>query len=74
MTTDKAGLLEILDEEIEDRSTQADESGEAESYAEEISELKLLRTKVEQEQDLSFSEYAWLADLVATAALLDTEE
>lgn len=58
-------LLAVLDNEIDDRTVQANESGEAEEYEEELKALQDLKKKVEAQQPLSYNEYEWLADLSA---------
>ena len=59
-------LIKAIDSEIEDRTTQANESGEPEEYQQELEGLNSLRLKVEEQRMLSFEEYEWLCDLCAS--------
>jgi hypothetical protein len=58
-------LIACITNEIEDRTIQAQESGEAEQYEEELKGLQKLKQKVEQQLPLTYPEYEWLADLSA---------
>jgi hypothetical protein len=59
-------LIEVIDAELEDRTIQANESGEPEEYKQELEGLSSLRLKVEEQRMLSFEEYEWLCDLTAS--------
>ena len=64
-------LIEAINAEIEDRTVQANESGEADEYAEELKGLQELKRKVENQLPLTYSEYEWLSDI--SAALRESE-
>lgn len=61
----KQDLLEAVLAEIEDRTTQANESGEAEKYQQELLGLTGLKALVEVEAALTYIQYEWLSYLVA---------
>jgi hypothetical protein len=58
-------MLAVIENELEDRTIQAEESGESELYQDELKGLKELKLKVENKLPLTHPEYEWLADLSA---------
>lgn len=58
-------LVKIIADEIEDRTIQANESGEPEQYTEELKALAELQQKVANKESLNWNEYGWLAYLAA---------
>lgn len=63
----KQDMLSAIDGEIEDRTIQANESGESEKYTEELKGLNELKALVDAEAPLTFNQYEWLSYLCANS-------
>lgn len=71
---DKYELLNIVDNEIEERLATMSESGEGEyDTSEEVEELRTIKSLITKEEPLNQDEYVWLCDLAVTYALTQQE-
>jgi hypothetical protein len=70
----KDELIAIISEEIDDREATMRESGNEYDTTEEVTELNVILDCVTNEQSMTFTQYAWLCDLVETSVEIRSEQ